>query len=449
MLELAFLIISILLVVACGMFVAAEFSLIAVNRSAIERLANKGDRKAQGVEKALKTLSSQLSGAQVGITITNLGIGFLAEPSLARLLHGPLGEIGIEGAALSSIAVILGITLATIATMIFGELVPKNLAIAKPVQTARYTEKFQRSFSNFMEHPIRVLNGSANYILKKLGIEPQEELASARSADELSSLVRRSAEKGTLPKDTAQMVERSLTFGDQTALDVMTPRVQMVAVSSKDTVSKIIDLSKSSGHSRFPVYGKDIDDIVGIVHIKNAVGIPMNKRAKTKVTKIMHGPVLVPSTIELDPLLNSLKKGGLQLAVVIDEFGGTDGIVSIEDVIEEIIGELHDEHDDKTEVPLSRKGKNKWILSGLLRPDEIGEELGIFLPDEEDFETIAGLVTDRLKKIPEEGDKVLITGKDRDNETCKVELKVTDMDNNRIDEISMKIIKNQTDKGAG
>lgn len=445
MLELILLITSILLVLACGMFVAAEFSLIAVNRSTVERLAKKGDHKARGVEKALKTLSSQLSGAQVGITMTNLGIGFLAEPALADLLHRPLAAIGIEGPALSSIAIIVGITIATIATMLFGELVPKNLAIAKPLQTARYTEKFQRNFSLFMEPPIKILNGSANYILKKIGVEPQEELASARSADELSSLVRRSAEKGTLPKDTAQMVERSLSFGDQTALDVMTPRVQMSAVNVEDSVSSVIDLSRSSGHSRFPVYGKDVDDIVGIVHIKKVVGIPLNKREKTKVSQIMDKPIMVPSNIELDPLLSSLKKGGLQLAVVIDEFGGTDGVVTIEDLIEEIVGELHDEHDDKTEVPISKKSKDKWIISGLLRPDEIGEELGIFLPDEEDFETVAGLVTDRLRKIPEKGDKVVIAGKNDEGRTCNVELKVEDMDNNRIDEISMMIIKDRKD----
>ena len=443
MFELVLLIISILLVLACGMFVAAEFSLIAVHRSAVERLAKKGDQRALGVEKALSTLSSQLSGAQVGITITNLAIGFLAEPSLARLLHGPLGAIGIEGAALSSIAIILGITIATIATMLLGELVPKNLAIAKPLQTARYTEGFQRKFTKFMEYPIKILNGSANYILKRLGIEPQEELASARSADELSSLVRRSAEKGTLSKDTAQMVEKSLSFGDQTALDVMTPRVQMAAVNIEDPVSKVMEVSRSSGHSRFPVYSKNIDDIVGIAHIKKAVSIPMDKRDKTKISTIMDEPIKVPSNIELEPLLTSLKKGGLQLAVVIDEFGGTDGVVTIEDLIEEIVGDLHDEHDGDTRPPIVKKGKNKWILSGLLRPDEIGEELGMFLPDEEDFETIAGLVTDRLKKIPEPGDKVLISGKDDEGKKYNIELKVEDMDNNRIDEISMKIIQSR------
>lgn len=443
MLELVLLIISILLIAAGGMFVAAEFSLIAVNRSSVERLARKGDHKAQGVEQALKTLSSQLSGAQVGITITNLGIGFLAEPSIATLLREPLGSMGIEGTALSSVSIVLGITLATIATMIFGELVPKNLAIAKPLQTARYSQKFQRGFSAFMARPIKILNGSANFILRKIGVEPQEELASARSADELSSLVRRSAEKGTLPKDTAQMIERSLSFGDQTALDVMTPRVQMAAVNVRDSVSDIIELSKSTGHSRFPVYKRGIDDIVGIVHIKKAVGIPMSKRAKTKVSKIMDDPIMVPSNIQLEPLLNSLKKGGMQLAVVIDEFGGTDGIVAIEDLIEEIVGEVNDEHDDKTEIPIRKKGRHQWILSGLLRPDEIGEELSIFLPDEEDFETIAGLVTDRLRKIPEKGDKVLIAGRDSNNQSCSVELKVEDMDNNRINEISMRIVKSK------
>ena len=439
MIELGFLAISILLVLACGMFVAAEFSLIAVNRSAVERLAKKGDRRARGVEEALKTLSSQLSGAQVGITITNLGIGFLAEPSLSSMLRGPLESVGIEGAALSSIAIFIGIALATFVTMLIGELVPKNLAIARPLYTARSTEKFLRGFTGFMDRPIKILNGSANYILKRIGIQPQEELASARSADELSSLVRRSAEKGTLPKDTAQMMERSLSFGDLTALDVMTPRVQMTAISKRDSISKIIDLSKSSGHSRFPVFDKNIDNIVGVAHIKKAVSIPVAKRSLMTVANIMDEPVMVPSNIQLDALLNSLKKGGFQLAVVIDEFGGTDGVVTIEDLIEEIVGELRDEHDDTDETPIAKKG-SRWILSGLLRPDEIGEKIGIFLPDEEDFETIAGLVTDRLGKIPETGDKVIIEALDREQSSCYAELEVKDMDNNRIDTISMKII---------
>jgi CBS domain containing-hemolysin-like protein len=223
MIEIVLLITSVLLILACGVFVAAEFSLIAVNRTTVERLAARGDGGAKGVLKALTTLSTQLSSAQVGITITNLLIGFLAEPAISALIRPWLQALAIPEAVVTTLAVLIGLLLATALTMVFGELVPKNLAIAKPVATAKRVQRPLLFFTSVMRWPIRVLNGSANAFLRKVGIEPQEELASARSADELISLVRRSAEKGTIPRETAIMLERSLNFGDLTALDVMTP----------------------------------------------------------------------------------------------------------------------------------------------------------------------------------------------------------------------------------
>ena len=227
MTELLLILIALLLVVACGIFVASEFAFITVNRGAVERLAAKGDRHAIGITHALKTLSTQLSGAQVGITITNLAIGYLAEPAIARLISPVLRALGAPEAAVVPAAVLIGFAAATTVTMVIGELIPKNLAIAKPMGTSRAIEAPMRLFSTVMKYPIAVLNTSANYLVRRMGVEPQEELASARSADELSSLVRRSAEQGTLPKETALMLERTLAFGELTALDIMTPRVQM------------------------------------------------------------------------------------------------------------------------------------------------------------------------------------------------------------------------------
>ena len=256
MLEFILLLICVFLIIICGMFVAAEFSLLAVNRSSVERRANHGDKTAKGVLRALVTLSSQLSSAQIGITLTNLTIGFLAEPAIASLLEAPLGAIGVPGSIIPQVAVVLGVALATAATMVFGELVPKNIAITKPMATARFIEGFLRTFTFATKYPTAVLNSSANIILRRFGVEPQEELASARSADELLSLVRRSAEKGTLPKETALMMERSLTFGELTAVDVMTPRVRMKTVGEDETINEVIEKTKETGLSRFPVTGK-------------------------------------------------------------------------------------------------------------------------------------------------------------------------------------------------
>jgi CBS domain containing-hemolysin-like protein len=221
---------ALLLIVACGVFVAAEFAFVTVDRSRVEQAAAQGDGGAQGVLQALRSLSTQLSGAQVGITVTNLAIGFLAEPAIAELIDDPLAALGTPEGAVSPLAVGIGLTLGTFLTMIFGELVPKNLALAKPMEVARATQRFQRTFTAVMKLPIRLLNGSANAFVRRLGIEPQEELRSARSSTELASLIQRSASQGTLDAETAELMERSVEFGSRTAGEIMTPRVRTVSL---------------------------------------------------------------------------------------------------------------------------------------------------------------------------------------------------------------------------
>lgn len=438
MIELVLLLVSLALIVICGVFVAAEFSLLAVNRATVERQASRGNRGAKGVLHALRSLSTQLSGAQLGITITNLTIGFLAEPALASLLEGPITATGIPESAVSEIALVIGIALATAATMVFGELIPKNIAITSPLGTAKFVQRFQRGFTTAMRLPIHALNASSNVILKRFGVQPQEELASARSADELLSLVRRSAEKGTLSQETATMVERSLTFGDLTALDVMTPRLRMRTVHKSNTAEAVINAAQDTGLSRFPVTGEHTDDIVGIVHIKQALAIARAERSKTIVSSIMRKPVFVPSGLQLDPLLEQLRGGGMQMAVVIDEFGGTDGIVTIEDLLEELVGEVHDEH-DRLKSAIRKRSAHTWVLSGLLRPDEIGEELGIFLPEHEEYETIGGLMAYELEHIPKSKDEVVIAAVDREGQTLRARLTVEKMDGHRVDRIELSV----------
>lgn len=444
--ELLLLATALLLVAACGIFVAAEFSFITVNRTSVDRLAAKGDHKAKGVSRALKALSTQLSGAQVGITLTNLAIGFLAEPTIARFIEEPTRALHIPEAAVSPVAVFIGLLVATVITMVFGELVPKNIALAHPMETARFVEGMQRIFSQIMKYPIRLLNGSANFLLGRLGVSPQEELASARSAHELSSLVRRSAEKGTLPRETAAMLERSLVFRELIALDVMTPRIRIRSLRADEPVTEILALAKATGFSRFPVTRKNQDDVVGIVHIKHAFCVPAEKRANMKIEEIMQPPILAPSSIQLESLLKILRKGGLQMVVLIDEFGGTDGIVTIEDLLEELVGEVRDEH-DRSSAAIRTLPSGGWMLSGLLRPDEIGEKIGIFLPEDEEVETVGGLVTDRLERLPVAGDIAEIYALDRSGKKKLLRLQVERMEGRRIDRLRMSEITDR--KRAG
>ncbi|PUA79250.1 hemolysin family protein [Nocardioides currus] len=433
---------SLALIAICGLFVAAEFSFVTVDRGSVDRAAASGDVAADGVQTALKSLSTQLSGAQVGITVTNLAIGFLAEPAIAQLVDGPLASAGVPDDWVTPIAIGLGLALGTVLTMIFGEMVPKNVALALPLETARRTQGFMRGFTAASKGPIRVLNGSANALVRRLGIEPQEELRSARSSEELASLVQRSADQGTLDHETAELMERSVEFGARTAGEIMTPRVRTTTVEETERASAVIELTRQTGLSRFPVLDAE-DVVVGTVHVKHAVALPIHERATTRIKHIMVKPTVVPDSLRLDPLMSLLRGDGFQMAIVLDEYGGHAGVVTLEDVVEEIVGDISDEHDRLGSRARQRRD-GSWTLSGLLRPDEVEDATGIELPDHEDYDTIGGLVMRSLGKIPSAGDRVEVAVPDRSNPDVPGQdlatLTVERMDGLRVDRLELRLV---------
>lgn len=430
---------SVVLMLLCGVFVAAEFSFVTVSRASVERAAAAGSVRSAGTLTALRALSTQLSGAQLGITITNLAIGFLAEPAVGKLLHDPLAAMGLEGSSRRATAYALALVLSTFVTMLIGELVPKNIALALPIETAGFTQWPQRAFTKAMAWPIMLLNGAANAILRSVGVEPQEELRSARSPVELRSLVLRSARAGALEDQTADLVARSIAFGDRTAADVRTPRVRVTFLEDRDTALDVIEAARKTGHSRFPVIGKSPDDVVGIVHVKQAVSVPPERRRTVRLADIVNPATRVPDSIELDPLLTLLREQGMQMAVVVDEYGGTDGVVTLEDLVEEIVGDIADEHDNPSARSRHRRD-GTWSLSGLLRPDEVEEQTGVALPEDDDYETIAGLINQFLGRLAVRGDFVdldLNPDRETDEEADIVRLTVERMDGRRIDRVSL------------
>ncbi len=443
---------SFLLMLACGVFVAAEFSFVTVDRATIEREAEAGDRGAQGTLKALRSLSTQLSGAQLGITITNLAIGFLAEPAIGRLLREPLTDLGLSGGGLSAASYAIALSVSTIVTMLVGELIPKNLALSLPLRTAAFTQLFQRIFTKAMAWPIRGLNAMANRTLLWLGVEPQEELRSARSPLELRSLVLRSAEEGAIDDETADLVARSIAFGDRTAADVRTPRVRVHFLEERDTALDLIEAARQTGHSKFPVIGRSADDVLGVVHVKQAVAVEPDRRRSVRLSEIAEAAAIVPDTLELDPLLTQLRDQNNQMAIVVDEYGGTDGVVTLEDLVEEIVGDIADEHDRLSDRSRHRRD-GTWSLSGLLRPDEVFEQTGMSLPESEDYETIAGLVLERLGRLAVRGDVVTFhvdatpEDDDDDPEPLTVHLTVERLEGRRIDRIAMTIDTPATQEG--
>jgi CBS domain containing-hemolysin-like protein len=424
--EWVLLAVSSVLVAACGVFVAAEFSLLAADRTTVERQAAGGDRGARGVLAAFRTLSTQLAGVQVGITLTNLAIGLLSERAIAGLLRSPLRAIGVHGGGAEAVAVTVALIASTVATMVFGELLPKNLAIARPVAVAKAVQAPVRAFTRLMHGPIRLLNGVASAILRPFGVEAAEELASARTAEELTWLVRHSAREGTLAAPTAALLARSLSFGGKIAGDVLTPRTQVVAIGADATVAELIELVRSSGRSRIPVTGAaGLDDITGIVELGLALGVPAPDRNRTPVRAVMSAPVEVPESLPLEEALHALQAQSAQLAVVIDEYGGTAGLLTIEDLAEDLAGDVGDEYDRL--IPAARRVDGGWDISGLLRPDEVAARTGHRLPGG-GYDTTAGLVLQELGRIPAPGDRVMTAG---------LTLTVTRMDGLRIDRLHL------------
>jgi CBS domain containing-hemolysin-like protein len=417
---LAPLLALVLLTLGNAFFVAAEFSLITVDRAAVDQMARRGDKAARTIRRAQQELSFQLSGAQLGITITALLTGYLAEPALAGLFEPLLPPAGWlhKGAAYA-----LALVAATLFSLLFGELVPKNAALARPMRTALLTAGAQRAFSTVFGWLIRLLNASANAVVRQLGVQPQDELASARSPEELGLLAAYSAKAGALPPETALLLRRTIRFGDKRAAEAMTPRVDVVGVEAATTVESMIGLAAQTGISRFPVYEETLDQVVGVITVIDALGVMPARRAATSVRAVSRLPVLVPQSLDLDGVLATLQAASQDLAIVVDEYGGTDGVVTIEDLVEELVGEIADEHDlvappavlhpeapDGAAAAVTAPGgEQSWVVDGVLREDELAELTGFQMPSGP-YETLAGYLMARLGHIPQAGETVADQG---------------------------------------
>jgi CBS domain containing-hemolysin-like protein len=416
---------GVLLTIGTGIFVASEFSLINLERGDLEARQERGERGLGATIRALKRTSTHLSGAQLGITITTMLTGFLAEPSLAKLLEPTLEPLGLSANSVHATTLTLALIIATLFSTLVGELIPKKLALTLPLGVNKAVIRFQLIFTWLFGWLIWLLNKTGNAIVRSLGIEPREELSSSRTADELSSLVQRSASLGTLEQSTADLITKTLALSQLVAADVMTPRTKLTSLDASLTVQDVIDLSHNTGFSRFPVFTGSTDDVVGIVHVKAAASVPREKRNAVPVTALMVEPFRVPETISLEKLMGVLRSKGLQLAIVVDEYGGTAGIVTLEDLVEELVGELGDEH-DRAKLEITGGKDKSFSFPGMFRPDELLEKLAIRVPVDGAYETVAGYLMSVLGRVAAVGDEV------------RVEdglLRVERMDGRRVDRI--------------
>ena len=393
--------------------VATEFSLTALERSQVDgHVAAVGDRRARAVARAHRSLSFQLSGCQLAITVTTLVTGYIAEPAVASLIRPGLSALGLSPGVAAGLATVLSLVLATALSMVLGELVPKNLAIAEPLRTARAVVWLQDGFTRALRLLIRGLDRASHAIVRRFGVEPADDLRSARGPGELGFLVRASGRRGTLDPATATLMDRSLRFTDRVAEDLMTPRTRVITLSVDDTLADLVAHSRRTGLSRFPVCSDDLDTVLGVVHVKQAFAVPGPVRATAPLGDHVRPVPTVPQSLDGDALMTTLRGSGLQLAVVVDEYGGVAGIVTLEDVLEEIVGDVRDEHDRDEpgdHGAVRPCGRDAWLVSGLLRGDEISEAVGFAVPPGA-YETLAGLVLARLGRIPDVDDEVVVDG---------------------------------------
>ena len=426
MIEILGLVGVVALIAANGYFVAAEFSFVASRRSRFIDAAEEGDRKAARAVDVHRNLSFMLSGAQLGITVTSLVLGFIARPVIAELIRPALEAIGVGESAVFGVSLTVAFILATLSQMVFGELAPKNLAIAKPEPVARSLAGSTWWFMRIAGPVIRLFDGAANRLLRLLGIEPVQELHAGVSAEELDLIVDSSAEACHLTTAQATLLERAIDFGELHASDAMVPWNKVVTIDGAASAADLRDLMAST-HSRFPVVDAE-GKVQGIVHAKDLLGVPRTEYEITLVHSLMHEVIAVPEVAGLTSVLTDLRTNFTEMALVIDEYGGPAGVVTLEDIVEELVGEIEDEY-DSTEDDHAEVEPGVWHVAGSSRPDEIERITGLALPEGE-YDTVAGLVLDRLERLAEPGDSVVVDG---------VLVEVTEIDGYGIDRVRLSV----------
>ncbi|MDX6252294.1 MAG: magnesium and cobalt exporter, family [Kribbellaceae bacterium] len=394
------------LTVATGYFVAQEFSYVAVDRSRLQSLAEAGDAAAARALKVTSRLSFVLSGAQIGITVTALLAGYVAQPYLGKGLENLLDTAGLPDGVSLSISVILALLLATIIQMVLGELAPKNLAIARAEALALRLSRSTLTYLTIAGPLIQLFDATSNRILRRLGIQPVEELSQGATAQDLDRIIATSYEQGLLDQDTTRLLDRGLDFRGRIAGEVMVPRVDVVTVHEDDPLTRVVELL-DTGHSKFPVIATSVDEVVGVIGIGDVVEVEPAHRHHVTTGSVSSPPVLVPFTLPLPAVLEQLRTAHRQLAIVVDEFGGFAGVVTLEDIAEELVGEIRDE-DDLPEPELVRNPDGSWLLPGRWRLDQVAEETGIQLPEDDDYDTVSGLIMARLGRIPVTGDELFV-----------------------------------------
>lgn len=390
------------LLVANGFFVAVEIGLLAARRTRIEEAAEAGDRRAVRALKALRELSVTFSGAQLGITMSSLGLGAVAEPALAVLFVEVLGRSPLPPGVVPALAVALALAIVVFLHMVIGEMAPKHLAVARAEAVALRLARPFAVFVALLRPLILLLNGAANGLVRAVRVEPVDEHQLAHSPSELALALVESTEVGTIADADARVMRAALELSDIAAEAAMTPRVDLAAIADTATGEEVLELARETGHTRFPVFHEDIDHVVGMVHVKDLLTGTDLSLSTTPVSRLLRPIVAVPASRDLEHLLQEMLDRRAHAVLVVDEFGGTAGLLTLEDVLEELVGEIADEYDEAALLGGDRD--RVWTVPGSVRRDEAERLTGIDLGDG-DAETVSGWLVERLGRLVVAGDR--------------------------------------------
>lgn len=398
-------IVILLLVFANGFFVAAEFAIVKVRSSQIVQRMKKGHRRAALAKNIVEHLDAYLSATQLGITLSSLGLGWVGEPLLAEMLRAPLAEIGIMGErTVHALAFGVSFSLLTFLHIILGELAPKSLAIRYPESTTFVISAPLQFFYRVFQPAIWMLNGSANFLLKLVGIPPSSARELLHSPEELEIIVSESTRGGVFNKTEQELISSIFEFSTTTVKEIMVPRTDVVAIDINTPRDKLIRVVTEEGYSRIPVYKDTIDNIVGIIYTKDLISL-LEHRDLIVLQDIIRPAYFVPHSAKISMLMRELQERKMHIAIVVDEFGGMEGIVTMEDILEEIVGEIHDEYDEVLKE-IEHAADGSFLVDGRIPIKDFNEKFGADLPEDTEYETLSGFLQKTTGHIPEQNEDI-------------------------------------------
>jgi CBS domain containing-hemolysin-like protein len=393
-----------LLVFANGFFVAAEFAIVKVRSSQIAQKVKVGHRRASLAKNIVDHLDAYLSATQLGITLTSLGLGWVGEPLLADMIIGPVGILGIVNPqVVHGIAFGISFAILTFLHIVLGELAPKSLAIQFPETTTLLVSFPLQLFYRVFKPAIWLLNNTANLLLRAAGISPSGASELLHSAEELQIIVAEGAKTGVLNKTEQELISSIFEFSGTTAKEIMVPRTDMVAIDHKTSRDKIIRTVTEEGYSRMPVFRDTIDNIIGIIHTKDLISL-LEHRDLIVLEDIIRPAHFVPGTIKISQLLRDMQQKKLSMAIIVDEFGGTEGLITMEDILEEIVGEIHDEYDEVLK-DVEQSSDGSAIVNARIPIDIFNDKFSVEIPEDNRYETLNGFlytITGRIPEVQEE-----------------------------------------------